>query len=51
MFFSDLKLVLPWVILLVSEFRLVILETSAGFLQRVKIVLPLDVQQLKFGMQ
>ena len=37
----------PPLIILILEFRLVILETSAGFLQHVKIVLLLDVQQLK----
>ena len=41
MFFQDVNFVLPWLITVVSEFLLVILEISPSFLQNITIALPL----------
>jgi len=46
MFFQDLNNVLPWLIILVSKFFLVIVEISSSFLQGIKIDLPLDAVNL-----
>jgi hypothetical protein len=45
--FMGSSFVLPLLVLSVSDFHLVILETSALLVYRLKIVLPLDVQQLR----
>lgn len=45
-FFYDLNLMLPWLIILNSDFRLLIFGTLPCFLQHPEIVL-LDVQQLQ----
>jgi hypothetical protein len=44
--FQDLNFVLLWLIIVVSEFLLVILEISPSFLQDIKIALPLDAVNL-----
>ena len=46
MFFQDLNFVLPWSIIAVSKFLLVILEISPSFLQDITIALPLDAVNL-----
>ena len=46
MFFQDLNFVLPWFVIAVSKFLLVILEISPSFLQDITIALPLDAVNL-----
>jgi len=46
-FFQDLNFILPWLIIVVSEFLLVILEISPSFLRDIKIALPLDAVNLE----
>jgi len=47
MFLQDLNFIRLWLIIVVSEFLLVILEISPSFLQDIKIALPLDAVNLE----
>ena len=46
MFFQDLNFILPWLLILVSKFLLVILEIPPNFLQDIKFACPLDAVNL-----
>jgi len=46
MFFQDLNVILPWLIIAVSKLLLVILEISPRVLQDITIALPLDAVNL-----